>query len=168
MNQRPPMASATLKISKPIFVISYFSDLITLVLKGQIISKGLLVSSNSPKKWTNEFVFTTTTKSFRNYLTFKPSFVLKFIATYVLQFYSLISDSLGSVNSVVFLTKTKPWLSSFGGKIQIHYVDCLQIIPHIFMAHNLKRSSLQWGLLKLPTFFMGNFSLVYFIGQRAA
>ena len=54
------------------------------ILKGQIISKGLLVSSNSPKKQTNEFVFTTTTnlfvcflgefedikKSFRNYLTF--------------------------------------------------------------------------------------------------
>ena len=52
--------------------------------KGQIISKGLLLSSNSPKKRTNEFVFTTTTnsfvrflgefedtkKSFRNYLTF--------------------------------------------------------------------------------------------------
>ena len=52
--------------------------------KDQIISKGLLVSSNSPKKRTNEFVFTTTTnsfvrflgefedtkKSFRNYLTF--------------------------------------------------------------------------------------------------
>ena len=56
-----------------------------LCTKGQIISKGLLVSSNSPKKQTNEFVFTTTTnsfvrflgkfedtkKSFRNYLTFK-------------------------------------------------------------------------------------------------
>ena len=54
------------------------------LLKGQIISKGLLVSSNSLKKRTNEFVFTTTTnsfvrflgefedtkKSFRNYLTF--------------------------------------------------------------------------------------------------
>jgi hypothetical protein len=53
--------------------------------KGQMISKGLLVSSNSPKKQTNEFVFTTTTnsfvrflgefedtkKSFQNYLTFK-------------------------------------------------------------------------------------------------
>ena len=54
------------------------------VVKGQIMSKGLLVSSNSPKKRTNEFVFTTmknsfvrflgefedTKKSFRNYLTF--------------------------------------------------------------------------------------------------
>ena len=53
--------------------------------KGQIISKGLLVSSNSHKKQTNEFVFTTTKnsfvrflgefedtkKSFRNYLTFR-------------------------------------------------------------------------------------------------
>ena len=53
--------------------------------KGQIISKGLLVSTNSPKKWTNKFVFTTTTnlfvrflgefedtkKSLRNFLTFK-------------------------------------------------------------------------------------------------
>ena len=53
--------------------------------KGQIISKGLLLSSNSPKKRTNKFVFTTTTnsfvhflgefedtkKSFRNYLTFR-------------------------------------------------------------------------------------------------
>ena len=28
--------------------------------KGQIISKGLLVSSNSPKKQTKEFIFTTT------------------------------------------------------------------------------------------------------------
>ena len=34
----------------------------------QIISKGLLVSSNSPKKQTNEFVFTTTTKSFVRFL----------------------------------------------------------------------------------------------------
>ena len=53
--------------------------------KGQIISKGLLVSSNSPKEWINKFVSTTTRnsficffgefedtkKSFRNYLTFK-------------------------------------------------------------------------------------------------
>ena len=52
--------------------------------KGQMISKALLVSSNSPKKRKNEFVFTTTTnsfvfwggefedtkKSFRNHLTF--------------------------------------------------------------------------------------------------
>ena len=53
--------------------------------KGQIISKGLLVSSNSPKKGTNKFIFTTTynefvhlflgefedtKKSFQNYLTF--------------------------------------------------------------------------------------------------
>ena len=55
--------------------------------KGQIISKELLASSNSPKKRTNEFVFTTTTnlfahflgefedtkESFRNYLTFNDS-----------------------------------------------------------------------------------------------
>jgi hypothetical protein len=53
--------------------------------KGQIISKGLLVSLNSPIKRTNKFAFTTTTnslvrflgefedtkKSFRNYLTFR-------------------------------------------------------------------------------------------------
>ena len=53
--------------------------------KGQIISKVLLASSNSPKKRLNEFVFNTMTnsfvcflgefqdpkKSFRNYLTFK-------------------------------------------------------------------------------------------------
>ena len=52
--------------------------------KGQITLKGPLVSSNSPKKRTNKFIFTTTTnsfvrflgefedikKSFRNYLTF--------------------------------------------------------------------------------------------------
>ena len=36
--------------------------------KGQIISRGLLVSSNSPKKRTNEFVFTTTTNSFLPFL----------------------------------------------------------------------------------------------------
>ena len=36
--------------------------------KGQIISKGHLVSSNSPKKRTNEFVFTTTTNSFVRFL----------------------------------------------------------------------------------------------------
>ena len=56
----------------------------TKVCKGQIISKGLLVSTNSPKKQMNEFVFTSTKnsfvrflgefedtkKSFRNYLTF--------------------------------------------------------------------------------------------------
>ena len=34
------------------------------VQKGQIISKGLLLSSNSPKKQMTEFVFTTTTNSF--------------------------------------------------------------------------------------------------------
>ena len=58
------------------------------VFKGRIISKELLVSSNSPKKRTNEFVFTTTKnsfvrflgefedtkKSFPNYLTFTSSF----------------------------------------------------------------------------------------------
>ena len=38
------------------------------VTKGKIISKGLLVSSNSPKKGTNEFVFTTTTNSFVHFL----------------------------------------------------------------------------------------------------
>ena len=36
--------------------------------KGQIMSKGLLVSSNSPKKQTNEFVFTTVTNSFVRFL----------------------------------------------------------------------------------------------------
>ena len=36
--------------------------------KDQIISKGLLVSSNSPKKRTNKFVFTTTTNSFVHFL----------------------------------------------------------------------------------------------------
>ena len=36
--------------------------------KGQMISKGLLVSSNSPKKRTNEFVFITTTNSFVRFL----------------------------------------------------------------------------------------------------
>ena len=34
------------------------------ITKGQIISKGLLASSNSTKKQTNKFVFTTTTNSF--------------------------------------------------------------------------------------------------------
>ena len=57
----------------------------SLTAKRQIISKGLLVSSNSPKKRMNKFVFTTTTnlfvrflgefedikKSFQNYLTSK-------------------------------------------------------------------------------------------------
>ena len=55
--------------------------------KGQIISKELLVSSNSPKKQTDKFVFTTTLnlfdrflgefedtkKSFRNCLTFRSN-----------------------------------------------------------------------------------------------
>ena len=64
-----------------------------LLTKGQIISKGLLVSSNSPKKRTNEFIFTTmmnsfvrilgefedTKKSFRNYLTFTSYFFKIFI-----------------------------------------------------------------------------------------
>ena len=36
--------------------------------KGQIISKGLLVSSNSPKERLNEFVFTTTTILFIHFL----------------------------------------------------------------------------------------------------
>ena len=59
--------------------------IICLLTKGQIISKRLLVASNSPKKHKNEFVFTTTTnsivcflgefedtkKSFQNHLTFK-------------------------------------------------------------------------------------------------
>ena len=38
------------------------------IAKGQIISKVLLVSSNSPKKRTNKFVFTTTTNSFVHFL----------------------------------------------------------------------------------------------------
>ena len=38
------------------------------IAKGQIISKGLLVSSNSPKKRTNEFVFTITMTSFIRFL----------------------------------------------------------------------------------------------------
>ena len=55
----------------------------------QIISKGLLVSSNSPNKGTNKFVFTTKTnsfvhllgefkdtkRSFQNYLTFRIKFL---------------------------------------------------------------------------------------------
>ena len=36
--------------------------------KGQIISKGLLLSSNFPKKRTNKFVFTTMTNSFVRFL----------------------------------------------------------------------------------------------------
>ena len=36
--------------------------------EGQMIPKGLLVSSNSPKKRTNEFVFTTTTNRFVRFL----------------------------------------------------------------------------------------------------
>ena len=36
--------------------------------KGYLISKGLLVSSNSPKKRTNKFVVTTTTNSFVRFL----------------------------------------------------------------------------------------------------
>ena len=36
--------------------------------KGQITSKGLLVSSSSPKKRKNEFIFTTTTNSFVRFL----------------------------------------------------------------------------------------------------
>ena len=47
-------------------VISQFGETWSFfnLVKGQIISKGLLVSSNSPKKRTNEFVFTTATNSF--------------------------------------------------------------------------------------------------------
>ena len=36
--------------------------------KGQMISKGLLVSSNFPKKRANEFVFTTPTNWFVHFL----------------------------------------------------------------------------------------------------
>ena len=46
----------------------YFQLYPSLSTKGQIISKGLLVSLNSPKKQTNEFVFTTTTNSFVRFL----------------------------------------------------------------------------------------------------
>ena len=54
----------------PLWMVSSESQKITLMYyfvhdciytKGQIISKGLLVSLNSPKKRTNEFVFTTAT-----------------------------------------------------------------------------------------------------------
>ena len=38
------------------------------IAKGQIISKVLLVSSNSPKKQMNEFVFTTTKNLFVRFL----------------------------------------------------------------------------------------------------
>ena len=67
------------------FHCGHFMQLFRADAKGQIISKGLLVSSNSPKRRTNEFVFTTTTNSFvpflgefedtktsfQNYLTFR-------------------------------------------------------------------------------------------------
>ena len=43
--------------------ILYGSDVLVKT-KGQIISKGLLVSTNSPKIRTNKFVFTTTMNSF--------------------------------------------------------------------------------------------------------
>ena len=46
------------KASLELEFVDFFS------VKGQIILKGLLVSSNSPKKRTNEFVFVTTTNSF--------------------------------------------------------------------------------------------------------
>ena len=76
------------EFKSPLFSSSQMKNLpqnkILLFLKGQIISKGLLVSSNSPKNQRNEFVFTSTTnslvrflgefeytkKSFLNYLTF--------------------------------------------------------------------------------------------------
>ena len=61
----------------------YFRVFFVVCTKDQIISKGLLVSSNSPKEQTNQFVFTTMVffffvffgefedpkKSFQNYLT---------------------------------------------------------------------------------------------------
>ena len=69
-----------INVASPYFFPNSFEE----IIKGQIISKGLLVSSNSPKKRTNEFIITTKTnqsvrylgefedtkKSFRNYLTF--------------------------------------------------------------------------------------------------
>ena len=70
-----------LKSNLHIFV-AIFGEIPCRFVKGQMILKGLLVSSNSPRKWMIEFVFTTTTnlgflgefeetkKSFRNYLTF--------------------------------------------------------------------------------------------------
>ena len=39
-----------------------------ILTKGQIISKRPLICSNSPKKRTNEFIFTTTTNSFVRFL----------------------------------------------------------------------------------------------------
>ena len=47
----------TLSVRTPIYKL-----ISSLIPKGQIISKGLLVSSNFPKKRTNEFVFTTSKK----------------------------------------------------------------------------------------------------------
>ena len=75
------------------------------VTKGKIISKGLLVSSNSPKKRTNEFLFTTTThsfvhflreiedtkESFRNYLTFNKYKYLSKTTEYKVRCLMLIS-----------------------------------------------------------------------------
>ena len=49
-------------IGKDNFLEAFLHD------KGQIISKEILVSSNYPKKRTNEFVFTTMTNSFDRFL----------------------------------------------------------------------------------------------------
>ena len=91
---------------------------IFLVSKGQIISKGPLVSSNSPKKWTNEFVFTSMRrvfvcflgeslarkKSFRDYLTFKrllsPNIYFTWIATRKQQKITLFPERVSNLEKI--------------------------------------------------------------------
>ena len=83
---------------------NHFFPVLTFIQKskGQIISKGLLISSNSPKKQTTEFIFSTTMnlfvrilgefedtkKPFGNYLTFKKEYgtVKTFSKIYIYNF----------------------------------------------------------------------------------
>ena len=91
--------------------------------KGQIISKGLLVSSNSPKKPTNEFVFTTETISLVGFLggfedikkSFRPLWPLRinhFFNKFQLSQYvssGLLIQIMSQITAYIILNWLKHW-----------------------------------------------------------
>ena len=64
----PNASQAGIGVALEMSTVCRISQIKFMFSKGQMISKGLLVSSNSLKKRTNEFVFTTTTNLFVRFL----------------------------------------------------------------------------------------------------
>ena len=126
------------------------------------MSKGLLVSSNSPKKQTKEFVFTTTTnlfvrflgefedtkKSFRNYLTFRFFLcnlsILDFLNTWTVNF-SVVWISLLSFLNARNLTSFKPiFLNAL--------LFQAEFVPGVYFEHSSLARTLEMRVL--PALFL--------------